>query len=95
MLSLAKIMAMDYAREGIRVNTVAPGSIRFPGGSWDKRCIADPDGMAEFIDKNLPLGRFGKAEEIADVVAFLSSDRASLVTGTCLNVDGCQSRSLI
>lgn len=95
MLSLAKIMAMDYARDGIRVNTVAPGSIRFPGGSWDKRCIADPDGMAEFTDKNLPLGRFGTVEEIANVVAFLSSEKASLVTGACLNVDGCQSRSLI
>lgn len=95
MISLAKVMAMDHAAEGIRVNSVAPGSIRFPGGSWDKRCIADPDGMAEFTKQNLPLGRFGTVEEIANVVAFLASPRASLVTGACINVDGGQSKSLI
>ena len=95
MISLAGVMALDHAAEGIRVNAVAPGSIRFPGGSWDKRCNEDPEGMAKFIEANLPLGRFGHVEEISDVVAFLCSDRASLVTGTCLNVDGGQSRSLI
>jgi len=95
MISTAKIMALELSGEGIRVNTVAPGSIRHPGGSWDKRCIEDPEGMAKFVEANLPIGRFGSAEEVADVVAFLASDRASLVTGACLNVDGGQSRSLI
>ena len=88
-------MALELANEGIRVNSVAPGSIRFPGGSWDRRCQEDPEGMAEFIRANLPLGRFGTAEELADVVAFLASPRASLVTGACLNADGGQSHSLI
>jgi 3-oxoacyl-[acyl-carrier protein] reductase len=95
MISLAKVMATELASEGIRVNSVAPGSIRFPGGSWDKRCIADPEGMAEFVKKELPIGRFGTVEEIANVVCFLASDRASLVTGACINADGGQSRSLI
>lgn len=95
LISLAKIMALELAGEGIRVNSIAPGSIRFPGGSWDKRCIEDPEGMAEFIRQNLPLGRFGAAEELADVVTFLASPRASLVTGSCINVDGGQSHSLI
>ncbi len=94
-ISLAKIMALELAGDGIRVNSVAPGSIRFPGGSWDRRCEEDPDGMAEFVRRNLPIGRFGSAEEVADVVVFLASQRASLVTGACLNVDGGQSRSLI
>ena len=95
LISLAKIMSLELAGQGIRVNSIAPGSIRFPGGSWDKRCIEDPQGMAEFIRQNLPLGRFGSAEELADVVTFLASPRASLVTGSCVNVDGGQSHSLI
>jgi len=95
LISLAKIMALELAPEGIRVNSIAPGSIRFPGGSWDRRCQEDPEGMANFIRDNLPLGRFGTAEELADVVAFLASPRASLITGACLNADGGQSHSLI
>jgi 3-oxoacyl-[acyl-carrier protein] reductase len=94
-ISLAKIMAVELAPHKIRVNSVAPGSIRFAGGSWDKRCLQDPEGMAEFVKREMPLGRFGTVEEVANVVAFLASERASLVTGACLNVDGGQSRSLI
>jgi len=95
LISMAKIMALELAGEGIRVVSLAPGSIRFPGGSWDTRCVEDPDGMAAFIEQNLPIGRFGTAEEVADVAAFLVSDRASLITGACVNADGGQSRSLI
>ncbi len=95
LISASKIMALELAGEGIRVNCVAPGSIRFPGGSWDRRCNEQPEAMEKFVADNIPLGRFGTAEEVADVVTFLASDRASLVTGACLNVDGGQSKSLI
>jgi len=95
LISAAKILALELAPYNIRVNTVAPGSIRFPGGSWDRRMQEDPEGMQHFIAQNLPMGRFGTVEEIADVVTFLVSERASLITGACLNVDGGQSRSLI
>ena len=95
LISAAGIMALELAPEGIRVNCVAPGSIQFPGGSWDKRVKADPEGMRAFVKANLPLGRFGRGEEVGDVVAFLSSERASLITGACVAVDGAQGRSLV
>ena len=94
-ISLAKSMAQQLAVDGIRVNSVAPGSILFPGGSWDKRQQADPAGIAEFVRRELPFGRFGRAEEVGAVVAFLASPRASWISGSCVPVDGCQSRSLI
>jgi 3-oxoacyl-[acyl-carrier protein] reductase len=94
-ISLAKAMAQQLARDNIRVNSVAPGSILFPGGSWDKRQQADPSGIAEFIKTELPFGRFGGAEEVGDAVAFLASPRASWISGACVTVDGCQSRSQI
>ncbi len=94
-ISLAKAMAQQLARDNIRVNSVAPGSIRFPGGSWDRRVQEDPDGMAEFVRRELPFGRFGRPEEVGAVVAFLASPRASWISGASVPVDGCQSRSLI
>lgn len=91
-ISLGKSLAQQLAKDAIRVVNVAPGSILFPGGSWDKRQQADPQGMAEFVRRELPLGRFGKAEEVGDVVAFLASSRASWISGTTVVVDGSQSR---
>lgn len=94
-ISLAKSMAQQLARDNIRVNSVAPGSISFAGGSWYRRQQEDPKGMAEFVMRELPFGRFGKAEEVGAVVAFLASPAASWISGVCLPVDGCQSRSNI
>ncbi len=94
-ISLAKAMAQQLAADNIRVNSVAPGSISFPGGSWHRRQQEDPEGMAAFVREQLPFGRFGRAEEVGAVVAFLASPRASWVSGATVTVDGCQSRSLI
>ena len=94
-ISLAKALAQQLAADNIRVNSVAPGSISFPGGSWHRRQQEDPEGMAAFVADNLPFGRFGRAEEVGEVVAFLASARASWVSGASITVDGCQSRSNI
>lgn len=93
-INLAGAMGRELAREGIRVLSVAPGSTRHPGGSWDRRVQADPEAMAAFVEREIPAGRFGTAEEIADVIAFLVSPRASWVVGSCVVVDGGQSRAL-
>jgi 3-oxoacyl-[acyl-carrier protein] reductase len=94
-ISLAKAMSQQLAKDNIRVNSVAPGSISFPGGTWAQRQEADPVGIGEFIKRDLPFGRFGKAEEVGDVVAFLASPRASWISGASITVDGCQSKSNI
>lgn len=94
-ISFVTSLARDVAADGVTVNCVAPGSILFEGGSWHRRQQADPDGIAAFVRRELPLERFGSAEEVANVVAFLCSQPASLVNGACLAVDGAQSRSNI
>ena len=92
-ISLAKSLAQQLAPMNIRVNSVSPGSILFEGGSWWKRQQEQPQAIAEFIARELPFGRFGTAEEVGNVVAFLSSPRAGWISGTSVVVDGCQSRA--
>jgi 3-oxoacyl-[acyl-carrier protein] reductase len=91
-IALAKALTRDHAKHGIRVNSVAPGSILFPGGGWDRRMKADPAAIADMVRRELPYQRFGTPEEVADVVAFIASPRASWIAGACVVVDGAQSR---
>jgi 3-oxoacyl-[acyl-carrier protein] reductase len=95
LIAMSKMLARELASDGIRVNTIAPGSILFPGGAWERRQQADPAGMAAFVKAEMPYGRFGRPEEVAAMTVFVASPRASLVTGACINVDGGQSRSNI
>jgi len=89
LISHAKSLAVALAPQKIRVNTVAPGSIEFAGGVWDQVKHGNPHFYYAIL-KTIPWGRMGTAEEVADVVAFLVSERASWVTGVCIVVDGAQ-----
>jgi 3-oxoacyl-[acyl-carrier protein] reductase len=93
LVSYAKNLARTVARRGVRVNAVAPGNILFDGGSWARKLAERPEQVRAYVEAEVPAGRFGTADEIADVVAFLASDRAAFVTGACVVVDGGQTRS--
>jgi 3-oxoacyl-[acyl-carrier protein] reductase len=92
-IALAKALNHDHAKLGIRVNSVAPGSILFPGGGWARRQQADPTGIAAMVERDLPAGRFGTVEEVADAVVFIASPKASWIAGACIVVDGGQSHA--
>lgn len=94
LIALTKEMGVDLFRHGVRVCSVAPGSILFPGGSWDKRRTQDPARFDKVLREELPAGRFGTPEEVASTVAFLCSAPASWITGVTVPVDGGQGRAL-
>ena len=77
------------AKKGIRVNCIAPGSVEFPGGSWEKR-KTDAPSLYNAILRSIPFGRLGHPEEIASVAVFLASPLAGWVTGQTISVDGGQ-----
>jgi 3-oxoacyl-[acyl-carrier protein] reductase len=89
LVSHSKTLAVALAPQKIRVNTVAPGSIEFPGGLWEQAKHGNPS-FYQAVLGTIPWGRMGTPEEVADVVAFLVSKRASWVTGVCVTVDGAQ-----
>lgn len=92
LISFTKSLADEVISEGIRVNSIAPGSILHETGNWLKRLEADPEGIKKFVEEDIPAGRFGTPEEIANVATFLASEKASWIVGTSINVDGGQSK---
>ena len=89
-IHLAATAAQELASAGVRVNAVSPGSIMFPGGGWDTFRREHPEDFAVFLASQFPFGRLGRPEEVADVVTFLLSARASWITGANVAVDGGQ-----
>lgn len=89
---LASSLAWDLAAQRIRVNTVSPGSIMFEGGGWDRFRSQQAERFAAFQQREFPWGRLGTPEEVADVVVFVLSERASWINGANIAVDGAQGR---
>ncbi|MFB5664220.1 SDR family NAD(P)-dependent oxidoreductase [Alteribacillus sp. HJP-4] len=92
MISFTKALADESILDGVRVNSVAPGAILHSSGNWQKRLEENPDKINEFVAREIPAGRFGTVEEIANTVVFLASEKASWISGASINVDGGQSK---
>ena len=90
--TLVKYLADEYSSYGIRVNGVAPGNVFYSGGRWEELLNQDREGVKAYIDKAVPMKRFGEPEEIANIVVFLASKRAAFITGEIIKADGGQSR---
>lgn len=88
--TLNKYLSRMWADDGIRVNCVLPGNVYFEGGRWEELLKADNSGIMNYIKTNVPMERFGEPMEIANVITFLASDRASFITGAEISVDGGQ-----
>lgn len=89
LMHLTLTHAAKFGAKHIRVNCIAPGSIEFPGGTWDRRKTTDPK-LYNAVLNRCRFGRLGTPQEVANVALFLSSDAASWVTGQTIAVDGAQ-----
>jgi len=88
LLGLTRAMSLDYAGEGIRVNCVCPGTVDTPMLRWAASLSEDPEKVIETCNRMHPIGRIGRAEEVADAIVYLASPMASFITGAALIVDG-------
>ena len=88
LIFLTERLALEFARECIRINTVSPGSIIWPDGGWDKFRLKNPEAFDAYVRNGFPMGRLGFPEEVADVIVFLASPRANWINGRNIPVDG-------
>ena len=94
LVNYAKNLARMLGPQKVRVNTIAPGNILFPGGSWERHLNSRREAVETMLRTEVPLGRFGTPEEIASLAAYLCSPQAAFATGGCYVVDGGQTRNL-
>ena len=90
LIFLTERLALELVRDGIRVNTVSPGSILGKGSAWDRLRQEDPDAVAQFVADSLPMGRMGTPDEVADAIVFVASHGARWINGRHIAVDGLQ-----
>ncbi|MFC1606558.1 SDR family NAD(P)-dependent oxidoreductase [Candidatus Latescibacterota bacterium] len=84
----------DLVRHGITFNSIAPGIIMIPDTEWDIKRKENPDEFTKMSERNFPLGRPGSPEEVASTIVFVCSEKASLINGACIVVDGGESKSV-
>lgn len=94
LIAFSKNLSWKLAKDNIRVNTVCPGNIYFKNGTWDYKMKEKKEKVIEMLENKVPLKRFSSPEEIADIVLFLASERASFITGACIIADGGQTISV-
>ncbi|MEC8048574.1 MAG: SDR family oxidoreductase [Chloroflexota bacterium] len=95
LIAATKHLSIELADKGVTVNSIAPGSIKHKGGSWEKFVNnSSSQEVSDFINQNLPMKDFGSPEPVGDMVSFLSSPRSFTITGACINIDGGQSSNL-
>jgi len=86
-------LKQEFVRSGITFNSVAPGAIMIPDTGWEDEQKKDPVAFKRMLDEKFPLGRLGKPEEVGSIVAFICSEKASLINGAAIAVDGSEGRS--
>ena len=91
--AVAKNLARAVAADGIRVNVLSPGNVLFPVGMWARKVENAPDSVRGYIEREVPMKRFGTVEEIAEVAVFMCSARAGFMTRATVVVDGGQTRT--
>jgi 3-oxoacyl-[acyl-carrier protein] reductase len=94
LVNYSKNLARQLGPKKIRVNTIAPGNIFFPGGSWERHLNNRRESVEAMLKTEVPLQRFGAPEEIASLAAYLCSPLAGFATGSCFVMDGGQTRTL-
>jgi 3-oxoacyl-[acyl-carrier protein] reductase len=94
LVNYSKNLARQLGPKKVRVNTIAPGNIFFPGGSWERHLKNRPEAVENMLQTEVPQQRFGAPEEVASLAAYLCSPQAAFATGGCYVLDGGQTRSL-
>lgn len=93
LIALTKNLAHKMAPE-VRVNCIAPGNIFFEGGTWDLKIKEDKAKVQKMLEEKVPLKKLGSPEDISSMVLYLSSEKASFITGSCMVIDGGQTTGL-
>jgi 3-oxoacyl-[acyl-carrier protein] reductase len=94
LINYSKNLARQLGAQRVRVNSIAPGNILFPGGSWEARLQAQADSVRQMLVDQVPQRRFGTPSEIASLAAYLCSAQAAFATGGCYVMDGGQTRGI-